>query len=159
MKSTIFILTIFLLVTTSGFAQSSNGSDSILANKEAEKKDDSDELPIGFKTDGCSLFPDGNYRDCCVAHDIDYYKGGKGRRASDKRLYRCVKKKKGWQNKFIAPMMFLGVRIGGISFLPTPFRWGFGKKRMKKLKRRAEEEKAKETKPKTDAGKSAKLNN
>jgi hypothetical protein len=35
--------------------------------------------------------------------------------------------KPGWQNKVIAPVMWVGVRIGGVSFLPTPFRWGFGK--------------------------------
>jgi hypothetical protein len=25
--------------------------------------------------------------------------------------------------------MWLGVRIGGVSWLPTPFRWGFGQKK------------------------------
>ena len=87
-------------------------------------------------SDGCSLFPDGNYRDCCVEHDKDYYKGGscRERSESDKRLYRCVKSKKGWQNKIIAPIIWIGVRIGGVSFLPTPFRWGFGKKKKRATK-------------------------
>lgn len=94
------------------------------------------ELPPDFESDGCTFFPDGNYRDCCVEHDKDYYKGGscKERRRSDNRLYRCVKNKKGWKNKVIAPMMWLGVRALGVSFLPTPFRWGFGKKKTKKKK-------------------------
>ncbi len=128
-----------------GFSQAPDGRDSILAKRSIEEKtDESVVLPPGFKSDGCSLFPDGNYRDCCVAHDIDYYKGGKGRRSSDKRLYRCVKKKKGWQNKFIAPLIFIGVRIGGVSFLPTPFRWGFGKKKMKRLEKEAQTEKTKD---------------
>ena len=26
-------------------------------------------------------------------------------------------------------MMWLGVRVFGASFLPTPFRWGFGKRK------------------------------
>ena len=93
-------------------------------------------VPADFKSDGCSLFPDGNYRDCCVAHDLDYYHGGScaERRASDDRLYRCVKNKKGWYNKFVAPIMWIGVRVGGVSFLPTPFRWGFGKKKKSKAK-------------------------
>lgn len=89
------------------------------------------EMPADFKSDGCTLFPDGNYCDCCVEHDKDYYFGGtrKERRDSDKRLYKCVRSKKGWQNKLIAPIMWAGVRLGGVRFLPTPFRWGFGKKK------------------------------
>ena len=84
-------------------------------------------MPSDFKSDNCTLFPDGNYCECCVEHDKDYYFGGteKERRASDRRLYRCVKQK----NKFAAGLMYLGVRIGGVSWLPTPFRWGFGKKK------------------------------
>ncbi len=90
-------------------------------------------MPAEFKSDGCTLFPDGNYRICCVEHDKDYFFGGSlgDRRASDKRLYRCVKAKQGWENKLAAPLMFIGVRVGGVSFLPTPFKWGFGKKKMK----------------------------
>lgn len=86
-------------------------------------------MPPDFKSDNCTLFPDGNYCECCVEHDKDYYFGGtrKERRAADKRLYRCVKQK----NKLAAVIMYLGVRIGGVSFLPTPFRWGFGKKTQK----------------------------
>lgn len=86
-------------------------------------------MPVDFRSDNCTLFPDGDYCHCCVEHDKDYYFGGteKERRASDKRLYRCVKQK----NKFVAGLMYLGVRIGGVSFLPTPFRWGFGKKKRK----------------------------
>jgi hypothetical protein len=54
---------------------------------------------------------------------------------ADVKLYRCVRAKKGFHHKIIAPIMFIGVRIGGVSWLPTPFRWGFGKKKIKKLKR------------------------
>jgi len=83
--------------------------------------------PTKFKSDGCSWFPDGNYRDCCVEHDQAYFVGGsfKERRVADKQLYRCVKEKKG---KFWAGMMWAGVRVGAVHFLPTPFRWGFGNK-------------------------------
>lgn len=88
-----------------------------------------DQDPPGFQSDGCSLVPDGDIRDCCIAHDREYYFGGtsKERRASDKRLYDCVRNKKGWQHKLTAPFVWIGVRIGGVPFLPTPFRWGFGK--------------------------------
>lgn len=85
-------------------------------------------IPPDFKSDGCSLFPDGNYRECCVAHDKRYFIGGsfRERKAADKELYRCVRAK--GNGKFLASMIYLGVRVGGVSFIPTPFRWGFGNK-------------------------------
>ncbi len=96
------------------------------------------EAPADFKGDGCTLFPDFNYGDCCFEHDKDYFRGGsaKERRKSDLRLYRCVRSKKGFGNKLVAPLMLAGVRVFGVSFLPTPFRWGFGQeKRVKKIER------------------------
>ncbi|MDQ4121617.1 MAG: hypothetical protein M3209_09240 [Acidobacteriota bacterium] len=91
------------------------------------------DAPANFKTDGCTFFPDGDYKDCCVAHDLDYFKGGslRERWRSDKRLFQCVANKKGWWHKVVAPMMWTGVRVGGVSFLPTPFRWGFGRRKNK----------------------------
>lgn len=85
--------------------------------------------PAEFKSDGCSLFPDGAYLDCCVEHDLAYFSGGsrKMRWRADKKLFKCVAAKKGFHHKLIAPVMWLGVRIGGVSWLPTPFRWGFGR--------------------------------
>lgn len=82
--------------------------------------------PSDYKSDKCTMFFDCNYADCCVEHDKAYFFGGtkKERRAADAALYRCVK---GRGHGFIAKIMWLGVRIGGVGFLPTPFRWGFGK--------------------------------
>lgn len=87
-------------------------------------------IPANFKSDGCSLFPDGDYRDCCVEHDKAYFNGGGWSRRwrADKKLFACVAAKKGFQHKIIAPLMWAGVRVGGVSWLPTRFRWGFGKK-------------------------------
>lgn len=101
------------------------------------------QMPADFKSDGCSLFPDGKYRDCCVAHDTDYYFGGscKARLKSDNRLFKCVAAKKGVYPKLIAPFMWLGVRVFGVSFLPTPFRWGFGKNKSAKTKEEAKPKK------------------
>ncbi len=84
-------------------------------------------MPADFESDGCSLFPDGNYRDCCVEHDKLYYFGGtkQERKAADRQLRACVRAK---GHRFLAPIMYLGVRIGGVGWLPTPFRWGFGNK-------------------------------
>ena len=83
------------------------------------------EAPADFVGDGCSWFPDKDYGDCCQAHDRDYYRGGtkSERKASDKRLEQCVKAK---GHKFLSKMIYLGVRIGGVEWLPTSFRWGFG---------------------------------
>lgn len=88
--------------------------------------DDLRRLPDNYVSDGCSWFPDGDYVDCCVEHDKDYFFGGtwRERRASDKRLVACVSKK---GHKYISKMMWLGVRLGGVAFLPSTFRWGFGK--------------------------------
>ena len=89
------------------------------------------EAPANFVRDGCSLFPDGDYADCCQAHDRDYYRGGTKaeRKASDKRLEQCVRAK---GHKFLSKMIYLGVRIGGVPWLPTSFRWGFGRDLKKK---------------------------
>ena len=86
--------------------------------------------PPEFKSDGCSSWPDGDYRDCCEAHDLAYFLGGtaKERRAADKRLYKCVRDKGHQVN---AVVMLLGVRLAAVRWLPTPFRWGFGRKSRK----------------------------
>lgn len=86
------------------------------------------EAPADFVGDGCSLFPDGDYGDCCLAHDREYYRGGTRaeRRAADGRLFQCVRAKGGLKHRFISDIMWMGVRIGGTPLLPTPFRWGFG---------------------------------
>lgn len=88
------------------------------------------EPPADFKSDGCSLWPDGDYRSCCEAHDLDYYYGGTKaeRKASDKRLRDCVR---GKGHKYISRMMYLGVRIAGGAWLRAPFSWGFGTRRLK----------------------------
>jgi len=88
------------------------------------------EAPLDFVGDGCTMFPDGDYADCCLAHDRDYYRGGtkQERRASDKRLQQCVRAK---GHKYLSNLIFLGVRIGGGSWLNFPFSWGFGQKNRK----------------------------
>ena len=89
--------------------------------------------PAYYKSDGCTLFSDGNYRECCEAHDRDYYRGGTKaeRNAADMRLRQCVRAK---GHKYLSTMMYLGVRIGGVAFLPTPYRWGFGQTKPKTKK-------------------------
>jgi len=80
-----------------------------------------------FKSDGCSMFFDGKWEECCYKHDKKYWKGGTRaeRKMADIELMSDVALK-GYP--LIAFVMYIGVRIGGVSFLPTPFRWGFGHK-------------------------------
>lgn len=82
-----------------------------------------------FMTDGCTWFPDGNYFDCCVQHDREYYAGGdwKTRWRSDKRLFLCIASKPKFYNKLVAPIAWLGVRVGGVSWLNASFSWGFSR--------------------------------
>ncbi len=78
-----------------------------------------------FVSDGCSCFPDGNWLECCNQHDKLYQQGGSPiqRKSADIGLLCCVA---GKGHPIIAFIMYLGVRVAGLSWLPTPFRWGFG---------------------------------
>ena len=86
-------------------------------------------IPDDFVSDGCSRFPDGDYRECCVVHDVKYYYGGsrQERSQADNELRKCVAAKPGFGHKPLSIMMWFGVRAFGVSWLPTSFRWGFGK--------------------------------
>ena len=81
--------------------------------------------PKKFKTDGCSWWPDDDWGDCCVAHDLTYWMGGtrKNRKKADIALKNCVEDK---DHPVISEFMYYGVRVFGVYWLPTPFRWGFG---------------------------------
>ena len=84
-----------------------------------------------FTTDGCSLFPNGNpqhkslWLQCCIAHDLAYWKGGTRpeRLAADLALEQCVKDV---GEPKIANLMLAGVRAGGTPYLPSTYRWGYG---------------------------------
>lgn len=85
-----------------------------------------------FRTDGCSLFPDGDADDpprwsaCCVTHDFSYWRGGTAqeRKNADQALRHCVLERT--QRQWLADQMYRGVRIGGTPLLPTWFRWAYG---------------------------------
>lgn len=84
-----------------------------------------------FVSDGCSGFPDGTFEKkdlwehCCVVHDYAYWQGGTRlqRQAADQALRVCVAET-GKQGT--GRLMLAGVRVGGLPWWPTPFRWGFG---------------------------------
>ena len=92
------------------------------------------EPPADFKGAGCTAFPDGDWGDCCFEHDKAYFRGGTAmeRREADKKLFQCVKAKKGLHHAIIAPMMWMGVRVAGMELLQAPFSWGFGQPKTKK---------------------------
>jgi hypothetical protein len=78
-----------------------------------------------FVTDGCSVWPDGVWQECCVEHDMAYWCGGsrEDREKADERLQECVTEKyAGWMGW----MMRAGVRIGGPPWMPARWRWGYG---------------------------------
>ena len=78
-----------------------------------------------FTTDGCSMWPDGDWVACCIEHDFAYWCGGDAslRLAADDALRRCVRR---LGHEQMAPWMYLGVRAGGAAWLPFPWRWGYG---------------------------------
>ena len=84
-----------------------------------------------FTTDGCSSFPDGKptnqslWLDCCVRHDLAYWKGGtyEQRLEADLALEHCVAKV---GEPEIAKLMLQGVRTGGNPLFLTAYRWGYG---------------------------------
>jgi hypothetical protein len=79
-----------------------------------------------FVTDGCSVWIDGSWADCCVDHDVSYWCGGSRaqRKQADRELDLCVSED---SSGFIGSMMYMGVRMGGHPIWPTTWRWGFGR--------------------------------
>ena len=77
-----------------------------------------------FTTDGCSRWFDESWVSCCIVHDIMYWCGGsdEDRKEADQIIMECADKKAILMGKII----YSGVRIGGLPWLPTPWRWGYG---------------------------------
>lgn len=81
--------------------------------------------PHHFTTDGCSMWPDDGWVQCCVEHDIAYWCGGSAddRERADAGLRDCVARDHG---ATLGRMMYLGVRVGGTPWQPFPWRWAYG---------------------------------
>ena len=85
-----------------------------------------------FTSDGCSLFPDGTFKDrdkwcdCCQNHDLAYWQGGSAdeRKQADATLRDCVLART--NDRRLAEIMYLGARAGGHPGFPTWYRWGYG---------------------------------
>lgn len=63
-----------------------------------------------FKSDGCTLAPDFNFRPCCDDHDYDYSKQCRTRIEADKALRDCIKKA---GHPVKAHIYYIGVRLFG----------------------------------------------
>lgn len=88
---------------------------------------DAGEVPRApFRTDGCSMFPDSSWQQCCVEHDKIYWCGGTAeqRKRADQELRRCIRET-GHPN--VAAIVYLGTRLGGHPIWPLPWRWGYGR--------------------------------
>ena len=81
--------------------------------------------PHHFTTDGCSIWPNDGWVDCCVEHDIVYWCGGTGddRQRADATLRECVAQD---HSATLARLMYWGVRVGGTPWQPFPWRWAYG---------------------------------
>ena len=79
-----------------------------------------------FKSDGCSMFPDGNYYSCCYLHDVASWPGGtkEEKDRADAALRACVSEITGKPE--LGDIMYHGVQVGGGPELPTHYRWGYG---------------------------------
>lgn len=76
-----------------------------------------------IKSDGCTMWLDGPWHDCCVKHDLKYYEGGteRSRMKADIDMLRCAAKT---GHPYMAIIMFIGVRLFGSKYWPTRMRWG-----------------------------------
>ena len=80
------------------------------------------------KSDGCTLAPDGWWRDACVKHDEKYFYGGSAadRKAADQGLRDDMIKL--GAPRAVANLYYYGVRMGGAAGTGLPWQWGFGQK-------------------------------
>ncbi len=113
-----------ILLVFVGCANNQKDIDALAAKIYSTGNPNSPMPPKPFVSDGCSCWPDSNWVECCVKHDFIYWKGGtrQQRIEADRIFKECVSQK----NAAMAAIMYPGVRLGGVWWLPTPFRWGFG---------------------------------
>lgn len=78
-----------------------------------------------FQTDQCTFFIEGNWSECCIQHDREYWKGGslKLRDQSDKKLKDCFDKK---GHRILSSLVYWAVHLGHYSPIKSKFKWGWG---------------------------------
>lgn len=79
-----------------------------------------------FTTDGCSRSKDGNWKHCCVAHDMSYWMGGswEDKKLADQELRACMIK--AGAGETLAQHYYIVVRVAGSFLKKTKYRWGNG---------------------------------
>lgn len=127
------IVLILTLVTAERLTLPKTTSDMITA-AELHLSANSKETPSNaFNQDGCSLFIDSffshDFSEACLAHDIRYWAGGPAeeRKLADIALRRDIAHT-GPIGPVLAPIMYMGVRIFGDSFITKAVgaNWGYG---------------------------------
>lgn len=96
------------------FASGFDGEDNVAGKRSAPGE-----------SDGCTLWFNGDFEDCCYRHDFAYRKSGlnwRTRLRADNRLFLCIAGKKGIWHLPLAPVMWTGVRIFGSDLLPLSSR-------------------------------------
>jgi hypothetical protein len=121
-KLTVVVLALVALIMFARIPDRAVPMDRLLAVAYCSEKGDLP--PKAFASDICSRWPDGAWGSCCMEHDIKYWCGGGSadRLAADQGLRTCVDAVK----PGMGTLMFWGTRISGVSWLPTPYRWGYG---------------------------------
>ena len=79
-----------------------------------------------YTTDGCSNWLNANWIECCVIHDIAYWKGGteEERDTANDELRKCVGEKA--HHHIIGKLMQWGTDLGGTPTSLTTYGWGYG---------------------------------
>lgn len=96
------------------------------ANDACQQKRGANDMPTyTFTTDGCSVFPDSDWVECCITHDVSYWCGGSAedRQQADNTLQQCVSQT---GHDTTGSLMYYGVRMGGHPLGPFSWRWGYG---------------------------------
>ena len=121
------IISLVLYILT--YRKSLKGKKEIINNLNNETENE-DNLPFKFISDGCSglFFTKVNWENGkgCLTHDYAYWKGGTFtmKRNADNDLYNHIISL--GHSKIYAFIIWFAVTIGGLPFIPTPWRWGYG---------------------------------
>lgn len=73
-------------------------------------------IPIDFKSDGCTMAPDGSWGSCCVIHDQARQDKAINDKTADRMLFNCMKDR---GNIVLAVIYYFFVRVQSITGL-TP---------------------------------------
>jgi hypothetical protein len=70
-----------------------------------------------FRSDGCTLFPQGDFLACCVEHDYNYWRAHSWAELlkADSRLFGCVWHRRRAMDKPAAALMWVGAKFGWLT--------------------------------------------